>query len=338
MDVDAIDRKILYVLGKNARLSHAALAKALHLSREKTSFRVKRLIDNGYLQGTVLNINPEALGLVHTQVYLRVQSASVERLKELEQFLRSEPHVILALNTIGRWNYIVTILANNLTELGRVSDKLTTHFPEIVELAPLFILDEQAPGWAMLPPADAPLPTVPTDASAFTAAFARRASAHQTTIDRIDQKLLVLLAQDTRVGILDIAKHAGISYRTARAKIIRLISTGVIARFDVVGSISKLGYIQRSILLTLKNITTNEAKARTLFESLRTCSRYWRTFGMAQFRLNIYARTAQEFATVIETIRKTFGEELLSLDSLENISQIKRIGFTEYQNLLVKHD
>lgn len=328
MNLDAIDGKILYVIGRNARLSNTAVAKALRLPREVVNFRIRRLQKQGILQGAALNINPNALGLVHIQLYLRLHGCTGERIREFEEFLKREPNAVLVLKVLGSWDYIITVIYANNRQLSKFIDLLNTQFPEIHELQPLFVIEEQGPGWGMLVPENEPLPQIPSERISFTSYFKSAKPREFFALDATDRKLLTLLGENARAGILEIAKKAGISYRTARAKIAQLIACGVISRFDSVSSIAKLGFTQRTLLLNVYNIKKNEAKARELFASLRYCSRYWRTFGMAQFRINVYTRTTQEFSAFLEKLRAALGKDLIWLEGMENIAQIKRTGFS----------
>ena len=63
--IDLKDRKILYELDKNARISYAQLGKKIGLSTEVVYYRVKKLEDMKILTQYQTAANYSKLGLIH---------------------------------------------------------------------------------------------------------------------------------------------------------------------------------------------------------------------------------------------------------------------------------
>lgn len=330
MELDAIDGKILYLLGRNSRLSYTAIGRAVQAKREVVAFRIQRLIRNGICKSPATTINPNRLGLINIQTFIRLQGTSLQRIKELEDLLKNDQHSIYAVRLSGVWDYVLTSIFHTSNEISQFVDRLTSEFPEVIDVRVLFIQSEHAPGWKMILDPNKKLPAVPKDRTAFTQAFEKRKPKEKVQIDETDKKILTVLAENARCGIVQIAKNTGISYRTAYERIRQLVLNGVIDIFGLSCELQKAGYTQRMILITLKNIKQNEAKAKQLFDSLPWCSKYWRTFGIAHFRLNVYAKSPIEFANILQTVRTTFGTDLASMDAVENIAMIKSTGFAKW--------
>ncbi|HNP16368.1 MAG TPA: Lrp/AsnC family transcriptional regulator, partial [Terrimesophilobacter sp.] len=68
--VDAIDRRIIAELGKDARLSLRALADRVHISRTAAHTRFTRLLEHGVITGFSANVDREALGLGITAIVI----------------------------------------------------------------------------------------------------------------------------------------------------------------------------------------------------------------------------------------------------------------------------
>src|SRR3989344_6684608 len=71
--MDLKDRKILYLLNRNARFSDTMIAKTLKLKREVVSYRIKKLIERNILHGFLTLINPIRLGFRIHIVYLKLK-------------------------------------------------------------------------------------------------------------------------------------------------------------------------------------------------------------------------------------------------------------------------
>ena len=60
--IDNLDKKILSILSKNARIPFKDVAAECGVSRAAIHQRVQRLIDNGVILGSGFDINPKSLG------------------------------------------------------------------------------------------------------------------------------------------------------------------------------------------------------------------------------------------------------------------------------------
>lgn len=60
--IDALDKKILSILSKNARMPFKDVAAECGVSRAAIHQRVQRLIEVGVILGSAFNINPKSLG------------------------------------------------------------------------------------------------------------------------------------------------------------------------------------------------------------------------------------------------------------------------------------
>lgn len=322
--IDPTDAKLLYLLGKNARLSHTALAKALRTSREVVAFRIKRMMKNGILLGTVLNIDLHRIGRGYFQVLVRLGGIAEKRVAEFERYLAHSPRVTYVSEVAGNWNYLIAARAHSLSELNALLDQLTTKFPEIAELKQYLVLDEHGPGWCAVLSRDRP--AVPADPTAFTQAFSRRKPVEHAELDAADERILDALGADVRKGILDIAREAGVSYRTAIARITRMVQDGVIDHFGCIAALSKLGFSKHTIFLRISDIAKNEGKVREFFSTLPACSRYWRLLGPIHFRVNLYTRTTHELELVLRAIRTELGDTMLDMECMSVLNQKKGVG------------
>lgn len=63
--IDNLDKKILSILSKNARIPFKDVAAECGVSRAAIHQRVQRLIDNGVILGSGFDINPKSLRIQH---------------------------------------------------------------------------------------------------------------------------------------------------------------------------------------------------------------------------------------------------------------------------------
>ena len=117
---DAQDRKILELLQADARISHAALGRAVHLSQPAVAERVKRLETSGVITGYRAQIDPAKLGHTITAM-IRVQT---QQGRPYEAFVQKAPEIVECLTVTGEDCAVMRVLATDVGHLQRLIDAL----------------------------------------------------------------------------------------------------------------------------------------------------------------------------------------------------------------------
>jgi len=106
--MDATDRRILRILARNGRISNADLAEEVGLSASPCWTRVKRLEEQGIIQGYAALLDFRALGYPDT-VFLEVmmERHDEENLKRFEDAVRAIPEVLECHLISGEYDYMI---------------------------------------------------------------------------------------------------------------------------------------------------------------------------------------------------------------------------------------
>jgi DNA-binding Lrp family transcriptional regulator len=120
--MDDLDRNILGLLGADARMSVATLARRLKVARSTIQARLERLETGGIIAGYTLKLGEEARqGRLRASVLLtiepRAQAAILSRLKSI-------PEVERVFTTSGRFDLLMQIAASNTAVLDGVLDQI----------------------------------------------------------------------------------------------------------------------------------------------------------------------------------------------------------------------
>lgn len=120
--MDEIDRQLLSLLRQDARLTVAALATKLKVSRGTVSNRIRRLEDNGVIVGYTVRLRPD---VQHNQISAWM-SIAVEgnQTRTVIANLLGEPGVATLHDTNGRWDLLAELRAQSLQELGKVLERI----------------------------------------------------------------------------------------------------------------------------------------------------------------------------------------------------------------------
>lgn len=125
--LDAVDREILFQLGRNGRLSNVELAKRVGLTPPPCLRRVKRLEEAGVITGYRAVVDPEAVGralevLVDVEVYANDRKS----FEQFENTVASYDEVVECRRMYGRPDYFLRVaVADHAAYEAFLTEKLS---------------------------------------------------------------------------------------------------------------------------------------------------------------------------------------------------------------------
>jgi DNA-binding Lrp family transcriptional regulator len=122
IDMDETDHQLLSLLRQDARLSIAALAHKLAVSRGTVTNRITKLEDAGIIVGYTVRVRPD----VQRSVIKAWMSIAVEgnQTRAVIASLLGEPGVATLHDTNGRWDLLAELRAENLQALGKTLERI----------------------------------------------------------------------------------------------------------------------------------------------------------------------------------------------------------------------
>jgi Lrp/AsnC family leucine-responsive transcriptional regulator len=121
--VDRVDREILAFLMRDGRATWQEVGKAVRLSPNATADRVRRLREEGVLQGYRAVLNLEALGIQVTTL-TDVQLREGYSIREFERSVHALPQVLSAVRVTGDYDFQLRLATTGTAELEEVIDAL----------------------------------------------------------------------------------------------------------------------------------------------------------------------------------------------------------------------
>lgn len=120
--MDELDRNILGLLGADARMSVATLARRLKVARSTVQARLERLETSGIIAGYTLKLGEGAReGRLRASVLLtiepRAQAAVLTRLRSIAEVER-------VFTTSGRFDFLLQVACPNTQVLDQVLDQI----------------------------------------------------------------------------------------------------------------------------------------------------------------------------------------------------------------------
>ena len=122
--IDTLDKKILNILSKNARMPFKDVAAECGVSRAAIHQRVQRLIEIGIILGSSFNINPKSLGYT-TCTYVGITLERGNMYRDVAQQIAMIPEVVECHYTTGSYTMLIKLYAKDNEQLMELlNDKL----------------------------------------------------------------------------------------------------------------------------------------------------------------------------------------------------------------------
>ena len=124
--IDNLDKKILNIIMKNARIASKDVALDCGVSRAAIHQRIQRLIEMKVITGSGYTVNPKALGY-NTCTYVGVNLEKGSMYREVVQELEKIPEVVECHFTTGPYSMLIKVYAQDNQHLMELLNDQIQH-------------------------------------------------------------------------------------------------------------------------------------------------------------------------------------------------------------------
>lgn len=327
--VDALDKKILYLLSLNARISNTSIANHLKLSREVVTYRIKRMQDVGILHGYLALVNSQKAGLHSQTIGLKLHTPI--KTEDVIAHLHNLPGVTKMTHSGGMFDILLTIMGEDLESCySKFQDVLAEHGHKIKQYHVYTRLEQDFLGLKMLIPESKEQQYLEKiqekKGSAFQKAFRQQKnSGGKVKIDDTDKKILAVLQHNARIPLTDLAKKCGISVFQVQNRMQHLIQQGIIQKFIPYISLAHFGLQFNVVFLNVRK------EAETKFKTVVEQHPYivWRSkhLGPHNYKLSLFVRNNAHLSDILQEMCTEFGENVSHIESLPVFKSPKYSSF-----------
>jgi Lrp/AsnC family transcriptional regulator, leucine-responsive regulatory protein len=248
VDLDTVDRKILYELDRNSRISFVKLAKKLRISKERLRYRFVSLKEKGIIKYLLPVMNVAAAGYMTYEIFMKLQNINPEiKNKMLNDFSKNKKIAWIG-DIEGNFDIGIIVMVKNRMELSEFMNEINKNYANCISKKSISInlrgdfltrdyLIHQERKTIKL---NSYVPTI-----------------EPVELDDKDKKICILLAKDSRMPSLEIAKELKVSVDTI-IKRIKSLEKNIIANYTLVLDNSKIGQTHYKLLLYLNNKSDEE--------------------------------------------------------------------------------
>ena len=308
------DRKILYYLDMDARISNSSLAQKVGLSKETVGYRIRRLEQTGIIKGYFTVIDASKLGYVSFRIYLKLQDLSPDSERELFDHLYSSPRVMWYVSVYGSWDLVIMVWVKDIFDFEDFWLDLVERFGTYIQKNWISILSATIVHQNrryLLP-----------DKQKISVGV--EGSREIVELDSLDVKILRFISQNARCSLLDMQRGIGEGYKTIAYRLRQLENKRVILLYRLFLDTEKLGFKYFKVLFYLQNI--NRETLRRLEEFVSNIPYTLvivKVIGGADFEVEIQCPGSDTLRQIIESIRQEFPGFIKNYEVLEYYDERK---------------
>lgn len=136
--LDDLDIKILNILQKNGRTKRSEIAEKIGLSIPSLSERIKKLEENGIIEGYYAKLNKNAFGF-DIMAFVLVVMESSKNYDALSKNVEDTPEILECYSILGEGSHILKAIVKNTADLEKLLGKIQS-WPGVARTVTSFVL------------------------------------------------------------------------------------------------------------------------------------------------------------------------------------------------------
>ncbi|MCK4589030.1 MAG: Lrp/AsnC family transcriptional regulator [Nanoarchaeota archaeon] len=315
MKLDLKDKKILFELDKNSRISLSDLGRKVRLSKEVVFHRINNLVERGFILRFQTVISTYRLGYQSYKIYFKLQNMTQEIRKQIQEFFMKHSLVYWIGNCQGRWDLIIASWSRNIKDFGDLEDEILNKFSN-------YILEKEV--------------TI----SRKSVQYNRRWFYHdklepvemsygedleEIKLDEVDFEILKNIANNARIKITELAKKLKVSVTVVRYRLKQLEKNKVIIGYKYALNPRLLNYETCKSFVFLKNITAEKKKSLINYCKLNpNIINTVQTIGPWDLEIELEVENFEQYYQIMNEIQEKFNEIIKSYESVLFSSEPKQ--------------
>lgn len=298
------DRKLLYYLSRNSRESYTQLAKKVGLSKNAVYYKIEALKKQGIIKNFSSVIHLGALGKDTFTMFLKFNQ-DIYKDKRIMNYFREYEFVDWLITLSGDWDLFVEFVFKDLEHMTQIINQITSEFKNQLNTYEVLFSNQPIKVEHLIPDfyKDLKLPELEKSERKF--------ESYKT--DKVDKKLLSLLASDSSLNSVVIAEKLNLTLDVVRYRIKKLVSSGIIIKFFPELALDKLGYQEYLCKIKLRNSSQLESDKIKL--ELRTNFNVTYAFFdviSSSFVFVCAFKSPNQIDTLLRSLRSKFSEVIES--------------------------
>jgi DNA-binding Lrp family transcriptional regulator len=308
--IDDIDRRILFELDKNCRISDNQIAKIVNRTRESVRYRIKQLEKKGILQGFLTSINPSKYGYMFFKLYFQLANIP-ERREDFFRYMKKLPGLYWVGINDGVWDTHATLYAKDIKQFYKIKNKIYSEFKDLIikrDTGVLVNVRQYKKKYLIKSMAEI------KDYDSYVM-FSDDVVFNE--VDELDKKILNLLINNGRIPLVKLAKQAKTTVDIVRNRMKKLQEKGIILQYRIAIDHGKIGYVFFKAFLYFNNLSEQDEKELFEYAKRHPSIIYLiRQISSWDVELEMVCRSYEEFTSIMNDIRRRFVSSMRNYESV----------------------
>ena len=245
LNLDKIDKRILFELDKNSRIPETKLAQLVGRSKESVRYRIKKMQKSGVIQGFTIWIDPTKLGYQSAKIYLTLANRPEQRRAFIE-YVKKDKRLFWLGIAEGAWNAGLTFFVRSNQEFFDLKNELFSKFKDLIlESRTAVLVNVNVHDKTFLYPAE----------TSWKAMFNILVN---YPLEELEKKILKELFQNSRINVVEMTRKHHSTVDIVRNRIKKLEERKIIFRYTIRIDFTKLGDEFYKTFIYFKNFTSSD--------------------------------------------------------------------------------
>jgi len=300
LKIDLIDKKILSELDKNSHQTNSSIAKKIKISRERVEYRIKKLIDLKVIKKFPTIINPTKFGYSMHKLYFQFQNLTPSKEKEIIKWLVDNPFVQWVTNCKGKWDLNIIVFAKDVEHFNSIMQEFYNTYGEWIYAQHFNItlsVGNLEKGWIL------------KNKNHVSKIIYTANEMQDAKLDKEDLELLKIIANNSRMSTVEIAKKMNSTPRIVQYRIKALEKKEVIKGYTVSLDYNILNKQFYKVVFYI-NVITDSLRNKLIAYCRQRFNLPFFVFSVGEwpFEVEYVVDDIKEFYEAIENIKAEFPE------------------------------
>ena len=231
--LDNIDKKIIYEMEKNARLSYRQVAQKIGSKKEIVAYHFNQLLKDKIINKMMPVFSITKLGIYACKIYLKLHGIDKENEKKLYDFLISNKAVSWIARCTGKWDILIAIYCHDIVEFSIKKNQILSRFSRFIQDYDITLIED-----ALVFSRDYLI----GKSVDYRKSLVFGGKKESIQIKDYDKDIIRLIRNDARFSITEISEKIGVDSRTVIARIRYLEKKQVLQGYTIFLNLQKIGY------------------------------------------------------------------------------------------------
>jgi len=321
MNLDLIDRKILYEFGKDSRLSYKKIAKNINSKKEVVAYHLNRLTKKGVINKFVPVFDLSKLNIFSNKIYLRLKGLNKESEEKLYKNLIKNKKIAWVARSVGRWDLLLGMYSRNIIEFSKMKQEILSDLSKYIQDYDVTLIEE-----GIVFNRDY-LTKSSTD---YRKEFVFGGGVDNIELNEKEIKIIREIRNNARFTILDIALKLSLDSRTVMNTIKGLSKKKVLQGYTIFLDLKKIDFQLHKLCIYLQNYNKNKLEELILFLKQNPHTIHViKALGSWEFEIEIESGNIQEIYDYINELKNRFPKSIKQIDLVTITDELKLELFPE---------